>query len=171
MGILSPRLFFCQLQTLQSCFLSRRWSDIRDNLQLDPSNPSCYLPTRTPYSNIPISASSSSPPIGPLSCLWRRAVSAPYQLAERPIGKGECIFVLASSDFFFPCVCGFFFPPKLTITIFLFFFFPIWMVPLMQWERKKKKSQSPLKYNNKITQGSECWGGFKESSFPFSLSL
>jgi hypothetical protein len=43
------------------------------------------------------------------------------------------------------------------------------MVTLMRWERKKK-NQNPLKYNNKITHSSECWGSSKQL-FSLSLSL
>lgn len=120
-----------------------------------------------------------SPPVQlplQLCCAYyplRRAVSAPlYQLAGRPLWKGECLFVLASGNFF-PYVCGFSFPSKLTITILLFFFYPIFFLSYLNGvsnavKEKQKKSQSPLK--NKINQSSECGSGLKESSSSFPLS-
>lgn len=128
-----------------------------------------------PHPLLPSGAPNSAPFPGPpyqdpllLFCAWflRRAVSALYQLAETH--RKRWMHLCAGVWWFFPMCLVSFFPPKLTITVFLFFPFPSWMLPLMQWEQKKK-SQSPLKYNIEITQGWERWGGLKESPLFFLI--
>lgn len=93
----------------------------------------------TPIS-APFPSSHQAPVLLCCGCFLRRAMSALYQLAETCIKRW--VHLCAGVWWFFPVFVVSFFPPKLTIIIFLFFFLPVWIVSLMQWERKKKRAKA-----------------------------
>ena len=127
MGDLSPCLLSCQFYLTAVPPLEEKAARYSQRSVVGPPNPSCCLPP-SPAIQKPLlgpfpQCSQRAPASLLCACLFRRAVSAPYQLVERPIWKGECIFVLASGDFSL-CVWFLFFSLNWLLPFFFFFSFP-----------------------------------------------